>query len=243
MVGPKGVALTTVFVVAGIFVTLVLIDGTVMGTLLGSVTLPNTGTVKAMGVGVYWDSSCSNQVTTINWGTVNPGSTKDVTVYIKNEGNAPETLSLEIQNWNPTSASSYMSLTWDYEGEYLKPGPLSMIRIVGQEGFETIQAYPVELDMYLPNRRSGWNFGGTGDPPWGEFFKDDAIQAVNVRLLKTDDTEITEEYFSLLGYHADDYRLTIEDADREANDPLDVEIAADGVLTGDTREHHIRLAT
>lgn len=118
-VGPRAIGLTTVFVVVGVLVTVVLLDGTVMGTLLGKVTLPNMGTVKAMGVGVYWDSSCNNQVTSIDWGAVEPGATKGVTVYIKNEGNAPETLSLETENWDPSIASSYMSLAWDYGGQVI----------------------------------------------------------------------------------------------------------------------------
>lgn len=128
--GPRNIALTTVFVlVVGILATVVLLDGTVMGTLLGRVTLPNMGTVKAMGVGVYWDSSCNNQVTSIDWGAVEPGSTKDVMVYIKNEGNAPETLSLETENWNPQIASSYMSVTWDYEGQIISVGGVVQVTL------------------------------------------------------------------------------------------------------------------
>ncbi len=127
--GPKGVALTTLFAVAGILVTLVLLDGTAMGTLLGRVTLPNMGTVKTMGVGVYWDSDCNNQVTSIDWGTVDPGSTKDVTAYIRNEGNAPETLSLETKNWDPPDASSYMSLSWGYGGQVIDVGEVVQVAL------------------------------------------------------------------------------------------------------------------
>jgi len=116
---PKKILLTTIPVVAGILVAFVLLNGTVMGTLLGQVTLPNLGTVKAMGVGVYWDSGCSNTVTSVNWGTVAPGSTNDVTVFIKNEGNAAETLSSTAENWNPSTASAYMSLSWDYAGQVI----------------------------------------------------------------------------------------------------------------------------
>lgn len=127
--GPKGVALTTVLIVAGILVTFVFLDGTVMGTILGRVTLPNTGTVKAIGVGVYWDGSCNNLVSSIDWGTVNPGSTKEVTVYVKNEGNAPETLSLEAENWNPSTASSYLSVTWDYGGQVIDVGGVVQVTL------------------------------------------------------------------------------------------------------------------
>jgi len=126
---PKKILLTTIFVVAGILVAFVLLNGTVMGTLLGQVTLPNLGTVKAMGVGVYWDSGCSNSVTSVNWGTVSPGSTNDVTVYIKNEGNAAETLSSTAENWNPSGASAYMSLSWDYAGQVVDVGDVVQVTL------------------------------------------------------------------------------------------------------------------
>lgn len=126
---PKKILLTTVFVVAGILVAFILLNGTVMGTLLGQVTLPNLGTVKAMGVGVYWDSGCSNTVTSVNWGTVAPGSTNDVTVYVKNEGNAAETLSSTAESWNPSTASTYMSLTWDYAGQVIGVGEVVQVKL------------------------------------------------------------------------------------------------------------------
>ena len=126
---PKKILLATVFVVAGILVALVLLDGMVMGTLLGQVTLPNLGTVKAIGVGVYWDSGCSNSVTSINWGTVEPGSTNDVTVYIKNEGNTPATLSSSTENWDPSIASTYMSLTWNYGGQVIDVGAVVQVTL------------------------------------------------------------------------------------------------------------------
>jgi len=84
--------------------------------LLGSVVIPNTGTVKTIGVGVYWDSGCTSQVTSIDWGTIDAGATENVVVYIRNEGTGPVTLSLSTENWSPSSASSYMDLTWDYSG-------------------------------------------------------------------------------------------------------------------------------
>jgi len=115
----KKMLLATVLAVAAISVAFVVLEGTVMGTLLGQVTLPNMGTIKAIGVGVYRESSCTNSVTSIDWGTVEPGSTNDVTVYIKNEGTAGETLSSTAENWDPSTASAYMSLMWDYGGQVI----------------------------------------------------------------------------------------------------------------------------
>jgi hypothetical protein len=82
-----------------------------------SVYLSSVGTVRAVGVGVYWDSSCSQSVSVIDWGSVEPGAVKNVTVYVRNEGNTPTTLSLQTSNWNPANATSYISLSWDYNGQ------------------------------------------------------------------------------------------------------------------------------
>ena len=82
-----------------------------------SVYLQSVGTVKAVGVGVYWDSGCSQAVSSIDWGLADPGSVRNVTVYVKNEGNAPITLSLQTVNWNPAEAADYISLSWDYGGQ------------------------------------------------------------------------------------------------------------------------------
>jgi len=82
-----------------------------------SVYLSSVGTVKAVGVSVYWDSGCSQAVSSIDWGLADPGSVKNVTAYVKNEGNAPITLSLQTANWNPAEAADYISLSWDYGGQ------------------------------------------------------------------------------------------------------------------------------
>jgi len=106
--------LTIIVITIGALVTVGLLNVAATGDLFGSISLSNVGTVKAIGVRVYWDSSCGDPVGSIDWGLVEPGATKNVTVYIKNEGSAPVTLSLAIDNWSPSNAPDYMSLTWDY---------------------------------------------------------------------------------------------------------------------------------
>jgi hypothetical protein len=81
--------------------------------LTASRTLPNSGNVTAVGVGVYWDSSCTNETSTINWGTLAPNSTKSVTLYIKNNGTVGVALSMATSGWNPAGAASYLSLSWN----------------------------------------------------------------------------------------------------------------------------------
>jgi hypothetical protein len=80
-------------------------------------TLHSTGTVKGIGVGIYWDSGCTSRVTSIDWGLAEPGTIQNKTVYIKNEGNANVTLTLQTSNWSPTSATTYISLGWTYNNQ------------------------------------------------------------------------------------------------------------------------------
>ena len=92
-----------------------------LGTVQTNRTISNAGTVKAIGVGVYSDSECTSPLSSIDWGTLEPGTTKDVTCYVKNEGNSASVLSMETSNWSPPSVSDYMTLSWDYTGQPLNP--------------------------------------------------------------------------------------------------------------------------
>ena len=95
---------------------------TAVGALVATRTISNVGSVKAMGVGVYWDSSCTNPVSSINWGELQPGIVKNVTIYVKNEGNVKMKLSMTASNWSPAQASSYITLSWNRENYVLNPG-------------------------------------------------------------------------------------------------------------------------
>lgn len=99
--------------------TLVFVTSSAFST---STIISTTGAVKAIGVEVYWDAGMTDRATTINWGTLEPGTPKTVTVYIQNEGNAAMTLTLSTSNWNPSSASAYITLTWDYNGQAINTG-------------------------------------------------------------------------------------------------------------------------
>jgi hypothetical protein len=85
--------------------------------------------VKGIGVGIYWDSACTNRTSSINWGTLESGSNKTVTLYFRNEGNSAATLSRATQNWNPSTASNYMTLNWNYAGQTLSVNQVLQIRL------------------------------------------------------------------------------------------------------------------
>lgn len=105
------------------------IFGTALSLLQTTRTISNAGSVKGVGVGIYWNSACTNQTSSINWGLLESGSDKTVTVYIRNEGNAPATLSKTTQNWNPSTASSYMTLNWNYAGQTLSVNQVLQVKL------------------------------------------------------------------------------------------------------------------
>jgi len=80
---------------------------------------PNTGTIRTIGVGVYWDNECTDPVSFIDWDTLEPGSSKDVTFYIRNEGPSAATISMNTSNWDPSNAWEYIALSWDYAGQQI----------------------------------------------------------------------------------------------------------------------------
>lgn len=86
------------------------------GLLFGSKTISNQGNVNAIGVGVYWEDTCVNEVLTIDWGLIEPGASENVTVYILNEGTVPMTLNMTTGNWDPAAASTDIALSWTREG-------------------------------------------------------------------------------------------------------------------------------
>jgi hypothetical protein len=85
-------------------------------------TITNVGSVKVEGVGVYLDADLTNRVSSIDWGVIAPGSSVTRIICIRNEGGSPATLSMATSNWNPTSASSFMNLNWNYGGQTLNVG-------------------------------------------------------------------------------------------------------------------------
>jgi len=96
-----------------------------LGALVATRTISNSGSVTAVGVGVYSNSGCTTALSAISWGTLNPGDVKTYTVYVRNEGTVPVTLSMTTGGWNPTSASSYITLTWDKQNTVLSAGSVA----------------------------------------------------------------------------------------------------------------------
>ena len=110
------------------FVALALAVGVLVGStvtyaaLQGSLTIPTSGSIFAVNVGVYSDSACTQNLTSISWGAVSPGESVDRTVYVKNTGTAPITLSMSTSGWSPAAANGPISISWNRGGTALNAG-------------------------------------------------------------------------------------------------------------------------
>ncbi|MGB8781188.1 MAG: hypothetical protein WCD81_11155 [Candidatus Bathyarchaeia archaeon] len=93
-----------------------------LGTLTVTRTFSNNGTINAVGVGVYSDSSCTTILSSVSWGTLNPGNTATHTIYVMNNGTIPVTLTMTYGNWSSPSAQSYITLSWDHDNTQLASG-------------------------------------------------------------------------------------------------------------------------
>ena len=92
----------------------------------------NTGIVKTIGINAYLDSGCTQPVSSIDWGSLSPGSTKNFVIYLKNEGNVDITFSISTENWSPASASNYISLSWSSYGVVISPGQVAEVTLTLQ---------------------------------------------------------------------------------------------------------------
>jgi hypothetical protein len=80
---------------------------------------PGRGSIKGINIGLYSDQACTTQVESIQWGLIEPGATANQTVYIRNEGDSKTVLTMTLSNWNPTTSSDHINVTWNYAGQTL----------------------------------------------------------------------------------------------------------------------------
>ncbi len=94
-------------------VLLSILGGVAIAQLTSQQGIASSGTIKVVGVNLFWDKTCTNKVTSITWGLVTPGTTTNKYVYVRNDGTATGTLSMSYGNWTPTAAASYFRLAWN----------------------------------------------------------------------------------------------------------------------------------
>jgi len=105
-----------------IAITGLLVTMTTLGALSDSMNLSLSGAITTVNVDAYTDSACTVPCTALNVGAVTPGSSVTRTIYIKNSGTVPVTLTMGTSGWSPSNAGSYVTVSWDCQNDILAAG-------------------------------------------------------------------------------------------------------------------------
>lgn len=115
---------TIVTVVSVIFAVMLIAATTVaVAVIVSQKAVPSSGvTTTNPNIGLYSDAACTQPLTTLQWGTINAGSSTQQTIYIKNTGTGSMTLSIAVTNWAPIDANNTITITMDKTGATLTAG-------------------------------------------------------------------------------------------------------------------------
>jgi len=78
-------------------------------------------------IDVFSDQACTQPLSSVTWGEIEAGDSAQKTIYVKNNGEVGVYLSLDTEDWTPSNASNYMSLSWDYSGSSIPDGQVRAI--------------------------------------------------------------------------------------------------------------------
>jgi hypothetical protein len=74
---------------------------------------------------------------------------RNVTIYIRNEGNGAVSLFMFADNWYPSDASNYMALSWDYAGQTVDPQEVvqTTLTLSASSGLDGITDFSFDIIM------------------------------------------------------------------------------------------------
>jgi len=125
----------------------VLLVASVFAVLTIQWSMRGTGSIKGVGLGVYWDLQCTNATSSLEFGLLEPGSSKNFDLYLRNEGDLDLNLSMTSENWDPAEATNYLTLTWNREGQQISPDGVigCVITLSVSEDIQGISSFSVDI--------------------------------------------------------------------------------------------------
>ena len=84
-------------------------------------TLPTSGVIAGKGLAVYLDPDGTEVATNIEWGTINPGTAAQRTVYVKNTGTVAINLNITTNTVAPINLFSMVTFASDKQGAQIQP--------------------------------------------------------------------------------------------------------------------------
>jgi len=142
------------------------------------------------------------------------------TIYVK----ALSFYGEKVQQLEDVSSESYTIL-----GEFLRPAPVSLMRINGRNGFTDYAIDDPTVNFHLASKRQGFNLGGFDTILWGAYDRDSNLTSLEVVLKEIDDTEILSQAFALDLSLYPEVAVKVYLADRGGKDPVKVDVTPGGI--------------
>jgi hypothetical protein len=95
----------------------------------GQLVIRGRGRFKTVGINAFWDPGLSQNVTEVDWGTIENGTSNDVSFFLQSASNVPVLLNITTANYIPPAANESLTLTWDYDGSKLYPDDVIQITL------------------------------------------------------------------------------------------------------------------
>jgi hypothetical protein len=92
--------------------------------------VPSVGNVITIDLEAYWDKNCENETKQVDWGIIWPGSSKNVTFYLRSISNVNTRLNFNTTNWDPADISDYINLSWNYDGTPINPQEVVQVTLI-----------------------------------------------------------------------------------------------------------------
>jgi hypothetical protein len=111
---------------------LIFVAGILIGyslTTLVQYRVANVSAIKSLGLSVFWDQNKVNPVTTIDWGILDPDSSKTFIVYVESTSNVPLTAFVYAEKWQPLNAADFISFEASPNNFILEPGQVVQVAL------------------------------------------------------------------------------------------------------------------
>ena len=139
-------------VIAALVIASMMMIAGVLALIQSTKTIPSSGIIAGVNLGVYLNAGCTNPVYSINWtdaAPLNPGGNVTQQVYIENSGTTDMTLGLTTNNWLPSGVDANLTLTWDKEGATVHTGvvnaTLATFTLAAISGFTTGTSFSFDV--------------------------------------------------------------------------------------------------
>jgi hypothetical protein len=93
----------------------------IVALLVYSVSISGFGTIRTINLKIYKDLALTQEITSVDWGTINPGGSSVSTWFVKSTSSVPINLTMITSGWSPPIAESFMTCTWNCTGVTLQP--------------------------------------------------------------------------------------------------------------------------